>query len=331
MTTRDVNDRKLYAGNPPIIVLWRCIAVLFVWSIVFATLWAAPIAKTVCTVGDVNAATGGSSNGTACVKKPLRVLMIGNSFSISCMKHIPMVAKSLGLELDITSMYIGGSSLRNHANNIASKQPDYTPYLISRNRCGKECPLECIRGKVNKSNIPQVLKCADWDVVTIQQASGQSWCPETYRPYGDQVVKTIRDFTPGAEIVMQQTWSYAVGEKRMSSSWRITQNEMYEKLRCAYRDFAAVYGLRIIPMGEAVQEWRKRLPVKGSEGDVVGNGKDFAHLGSAGEYFQALLWTAFLFDVDVSQCAYRPEFVSEKNNALMKQIVSDVLKSSKKK
>ena len=78
-------------------------------------------------------------------QKPLRVLMIGNSFSISCMKHIPMVAKSLGLKLDITSMYIGGCSLQRHANNIVTNNIDFRPYRIDRNWCGMDYFTECIR------------------------------------------------------------------------------------------------------------------------------------------------------------------------------------------
>ena len=272
-------------------------------------------------------------------QKPLRVLMIGNSFSISCMKHIPKVAESLGLKLDITSMYIGGCSLQRHANNILTDNVDFRPYRIDRNWCGKDYFAECTRNAdkslcgagfedLRSSNIPQMLKCGSWDVVTIQQASGYSWRPESYRPCGDLVVKTIRDLAPGAEIVVQQTWSYAVGEKRLSA-WGITQDEMYERLRRAYGDFAAAHGFRIIPMGDAVQEWRRRLPVKGTEGEVVG--KDLYHLGPAGEYFQALLWTSFLFDVDVTSCAYRPEYVSAEQAALMKQIVKDVVKPSKLK
>ena len=43
----------------------------------------------------------------------------------------------------------------------------------------------------------------------------------------------------------------------------------------------------MIPMGDAMQEWRKRLPVKGLEGDLIASDK--YHLSPAGEYFQALV------------------------------------------
>ena len=251
---------------------------------------------------------------------------------------MPNVAKALGLRLDITSMYIGGCSLQRHANNIVSKELDFRPYRISRNWCGKDYFKECIDNtdrslygtgfeNLTRSNIPQMLKAGDWDVVTIQQASGSSWKPETYRPCGDLVVDTIRKLAPKAEIVVQETWSYAVGERRLKK-WGISQDEMYERLHGAYRDFAAVYGFRRIPMGTAVQEWRRRLPVKGTEGDVIGTDK--YHLSDEGEYFQALLWTGYLFNVDVMPCAYVPEGITPERANLMKRIVNDLVKPGRR-
>ena len=104
-------------------------------------------------------------------------------------------------------------------------------------------------------------------------------------------------------------------------------------------------------MGAAVQEWRRRLPVRYAEnsfgGDVVGgrnkpqskqfvkqNGNwvpdsDVFHLNKDGEYLQALVWTAFLFDVDVTKCAFVPPDVPLEKAELMKRIAVDVVKSFK--
>lgn len=49
-----------------------------------------------------------------------RVLMIGNSFSISCMTHLPAVAEGCGVPLDLCSLYIPGCSLERHWNNVQS-------------------------------------------------------------------------------------------------------------------------------------------------------------------------------------------------------------------
>lgn len=282
-----------------------------------------------------------AGEGPARTARPLKVLMIGNSFSVSCMAQIPKVADSLGLDLDICSMYIGGCPLDRHAGNISSNAPGFAPYSIRRSR-----PFG-----VKKANIPDMLKADSWNIVTIQQASGKSWRPETYHPYGDMVVATIRELAPKAEIVVQETWSYTPWDKRFRK-WNITQDEMYERLHAAYSAFAGANGFRIIPMGAAVQEWRRRLPVRYGEhsfgGDVVGgrnkspaeqfvqkdgrwvSASDVCHLNEDGEYLQALVWIAFLFDADVTRCAYCPKGLSQERADLMKRVAMDVVRAGRR-
>lgn len=276
-------------------------------------------------------------------REPLKVLMIGNSFSLSCMSHLPRVAKSLGEPLDIASLYIGGCPLDRHWNNIkaAETNAEFRPYRYDRRVCGEPVATKEAR------NIPDALVEAKWDIVTVQQASGKSWMAETYYPYGDDLVEYVRRHAPQAKIVVQETWSYTPWDKRLKK-WNLTQDEMYEKLRDAYAAFAAKHGLAVIPMGAAVQEWRKRLPVKYAEnslgGDVVGgrdkkekdrfklsgDGKwvpncDVFHLGNGGEYFQAIVWAAALFkDADLERIKYRPKFVSEQDARLMREIAASL-------
>ena len=285
-------------------------------------------------------ALAAACSSAAASAKPLKVLMIGNSFSLSCMTYIDDVAKSMGCNLDICSMYIGGCSIERHVENIASSKPGFAPYAIRRN----------VPFAKKKANIPDILATDDWDVVVIQQASGFSWRPETYHPCGESLVATIRELAPRAEIVVQETWSYTPWDRRLAE-WGITPDEMYEKLHAAYADFAGRHGFRTIPMGAAVQEWRRRLPVRYAEnsfgGDVVGgrnkpqskqfvkqNGNwvpdsDVFHLNKDGEYLQALVWTAFLFDVDVTKCAFVPPDVPLEKAELMKRIAVDVVKAFK--
>ena len=182
--------------------------------------------------------------------------------------------------------------------------------------------------------------------MTIQQVSGLSWKKDSYHPFGDEIVAKIRELAPTAKIYIQETWSYTPWDKRLEK-WGIDQNEMYAKLREAYADFARQHSLETIRMGTAVQEWRKRLPVKYTEnsfgGDVVGGGRqaksdlfkrdpdnkwvpncDVFHLSRGGEYFQALVWIAKLFGADVRRCEYRPDFVTEEHDKLMKKIADEL-------
>ena len=261
--------------------------------------------------------------------KALKVLMIGNSFSICVQKEMPQIARAMGLELDLASLYIGGCSLERHWNNVvAATNADFRPYKYTRFVNGVEQPERAI-------NIPEALAEAKWDVVTFQQASHYSWQPATYSPFAGDLVKFVKGKVPRAEIVVQETWSYTPWDKRYAK-WGIDQHQMYAKLHRAYYDYAADHGYRVIPMGTAVQLFRERLPVvyapNSFGGDPCGSAKfvqdaqggwsprgDVFHLSARGNYLQGLVWTAKLFGVDVTACPYRPDCVSAADAELMKK------------
>lgn len=272
--------------------------------------------------------------------QPTRILMIGNSFSVSMMKHAPAVADSLAIDLDISSLYIGGCSMKKHMDNVKREWNEkHKPYSLTRNIRNEAQPSK-------KVNLPEVLKGdVKYDIITVQQASHESWDPATYAPYGDDLVRLIREYQPQAKIYVQETWSYTPFDKRLEK-WGFDQNGMYDRLHKAYGDFAKRNGLEIIPMGTAVQEWRKRLPVEYTDhsfgGDVVGGNwqkpedqfkrstdntwvlnSDPFHLSAGGEYFQALVWTAKLFDEDVTSCEYAPEDLDAQQVRLMKEIANE--------
>ena len=291
----------------------------------------------------------------------LKVLAIGNSFSVCPQHELPQVAKSLGCELDLVTMTIGGCSLERHWQCL-TKADDLT-YGLDWNRCGVkqgdwpelkalQKPVERTHWKTHKkymgtgANLEAVLKAVKFDVITVQQASHFSWQPDTYVPWGDQLVAKVREFQPQAEIVVQETWSYTPWDGRLAK-WKIDQNEMYAKLHDAYGQFAKKYGFRVIPTGTAVQLWRKELPVKYAEnsfgGDVVGGGRqderdhfkrgadgkwvpncDVFHLGRKGEYFQALVWARTLFGVDLGALKYKPDFVTDSDAKLMREIATEL-------
>jgi len=270
-----------------------------------------------------------------------KVLMIGNSFSICLLQNLPQVAASAGVDLDLVSLYIGGCSLQRHWENAEKDgDKDFKPYTFGRNRFGKYTQ--------GTANVCDVLRMAKWDIVTIQQVSSDSWRPEAYEPCGSRLVAKIRELAPQAKIYVQETWSYTPWDKRLKE-WNIGQVDMYDRLHEAYGAFAQRHGLSVIPFGTAVQEWRRRRPVKYTinslGGDVVGgrwqNPKDHFrrnaqgewvpncdvfHLNRQGEYFQALVWATTLFGVRPEGISYRPDYVAESDAKLMCAIAEEVRK-----
>lgn len=297
------------------------------------------------------AASSFAADGVPADSKARKILMIGNSFSVCVLKETPAVCADLGVKADIVSLYIGGCSMSKHVDNIDN--PDRKPYTVAWHYDSlsnqKDVPFAGLLGgaKRDHANIPEMLKADKWDVVTIQQASHESWRKETYAGCGDRLVETIRKLAPQAEIVVQETWSYTPWDKRLAK-WGIDQNGMYDRLHAAYGSFASRHGLRIIPTGTAVQAYRKELPVEYSDGsnggDVCGTDKfkilngryvpdgDVFHLNPRGHFLQALVWTAELFDVDVAKGAYVPAALSDhpERARLMREIAGRTVRNARK-
>ena len=265
--------------------------------------------------------------GTACLghAKTLKVLTIGNSFSICLLKQLPQCAAAApDCTLDLCSLYIGGCSLERHWNNVvASTNKAFRPYKVNWSYASVANKADAPVAKAvvdGKANIPEMLTADKWDVVTIQQASHLSWQPKSYHPFGDDLVATIRKLAPQAKIMVQQTWSYTPYDGRLKK-WGIDPATMHAKLKDAYAAFAKPYKFEIIPTGDAVQHFRKAMPSPdGITGDPCGQpkGKDKFHLNREGEYLQACVWLGALFNCDVTKLSYRPDFLSEERAVQMR-------------
>lgn len=295
--------------------------------------------------------------------KQLKVLMIGNSFSVCVLKEMPKCAAAAGETLDLASLYIGGCPLDRHWNNIEkAEDPDFKPYKFDYSyasvKDAKEAPVAKL-GK--KTNIPQALTADRWDIVTIQQASPKSPFSDTYQPYADKLIATIRKLAPQAEIVIQETWSYSPYSERLAK-WNMTSETMYTAIKDAYGKLTHQYKFRSIPTGDAVQLYRQKLPVNYGalltqkeiatikkpnlldfKGDVVGgsswqNGRqgskgseqsklhlDTIHLNAEGHYLQACTWLATLFGTDVTKLTYAPTGLSAEKAKLMRACAAEAV------
>jgi len=297
--------------------------------------------------------------------KALKVLMIGNSFTQSAMKQTPAIAKAMGCELDLATLIIGGCPLEKHWKNVEKAgDPDFRPYhvMMDWTSCDAKSAPARKAMKGNSANIPQMLAAEKWDVVTIQQASGQSAFYKTYQPYADNLVAKIRELAPQAEIRIQETWSYSPYDGRLNT-WKMTPDQMYDALHEAYGTLAKKHNLKVIPTATAVQAFRQRLPVKYEKvltskeraalvepavpefyGDVCGSARwgkgcswqkdkdehklriDPSHFNRDGEYLQGCVWVQALFGKDVTACTYKPDFLSEARAKLMRECARDAAK-----
>lgn len=270
------------------------------------------------------------------MKDSLRILTIGNSFTDSLTRYFQSVAESAGCRLVFDRANFGGCELERHWSYIAAEEASPICRIYQGGRKLRD------------------ILARGWDIVTIQQASHQSWRPESFQPFASNIFHYVRKYAPGAEVVIQQTWAYRADDPRLmpGGEWGIDQSGMYERLTANYRNLARELGLRIIPTGFAVQLSRAaeekpftnydpailetlRWPdLPPQAGDVVGQcfyrkdpesgelriGRDLIHLNCRGQYLQACVWTAFLFEVPVSAISFVPEELDDRDAAMLRKV-----------
>ena len=290
--------------------------------------------------------------------KHLNVLMIGNSFSLCVGSYLPQMVKSVpGESITLTSAYIGGCSLELHWKNIAAaeKNPKLRQYMITvwNSKTGKKT--------VDYKPALVLLKTQKYDIITIQQSSMNSIDYATYQPYAKNLIATIRKYQPQAEIVVQQTWSYRADSGFLEKK-KMTNDDMYQKLENAYQQLASENGFRIIPTGYAIQISRKNAPLKFRKydmnllktlswpdlppqaGDVVGKlywaknrktglmmiSQDPNHLNIRGEYLQAAVWFAFLYEKNTSEIKFVPETIGNDDAEFLKKCAQEAIDQYRK-
>ena len=286
--------------------------------------------------------------------KELKVLMIGNSFSICVGKFLPQVVNSGNKHhLILTSAYIGGCSLQKHYNHLlkAEKDNSFKPYKISV-WDSKNNPDKSVS---EPGNLNTVLKTQQFDIVTIQQNSANCWNFETFEPFAGELIKYIRKHQKNAEIILHQTWAYRA-DAPLLKKWGFDQQGMFERIENSYRKLAEKYGLRMIPAGKAMQIFRAETPDKYQPIDLKAEYKepalpdyskdpvgislwqttkakgrhlhhDFSHLNDPGKYFQALVWYAFLFDESAADIKFIPKKMAAPVAILMQKSADQAVKS----
>ncbi|MBO9657288.1 MAG: DUF4886 domain-containing protein [Chitinophagaceae bacterium] len=276
-------------------------------------------------------------------QKPLRLFLIGNSFSQNASKYLPEISRQGGHPLVIGRAEIGGCPLQRHWDSVAVN-------LIDSNR-GK-----AYSGK----SLKQLLSDGDWDVITIQQASVFSGDEATYQPYARNLYNFIRQIQPQAKIVFHQTWPYRADAKSFcrikGDVFAKNQEEMWKYSRAAYHTMADSLGIQLIPVGDAFYAvardatWKYKkdtsFDYKNPEYPDLPNqehslnvgyfwdkDKKFAfdanHANDAGCYLGGLIWYGFLFNEDPAKVNFVVQGIPAEFAVELKKVAKKVLKDRK--
>lgn len=206
----------------------------------------------------------------------MNVLAISNSFGVDAHTYLHQIARAAGDAITVVTLYIGGCPLDRHYRNMLGNQRNYELYF---------------NGYATgfRVSIEDALLSRSWDVVTLQQVSGQSTKPETYQPYAFELASYVRRYAPKAKLLLHQTWAYEQGSEKLCEKMGYARTEdMFRDIEKAYAQCAEELQVDgIIPSGKLFMD----LLANGIE--KVQRDTYHASLG-LGRYALGLLWYRML-------------------------------------
>ena len=250
--------------------------------------------------------------------KTLKVLAIGNSFSNNTTRYLYDIAKAEGVEnIVLGRLYIGGCSLQKHMNCANNNLMSYTYY---KNTTGTWDKMENV-------NMLYGIQDEEWDIITMQQSSGNSGLPDSYDPYLDQLIEYVNTnkTNPDAKLVWHMTWAYQGDSTHNDfAKYANSQDTMYKCIIEANKqktvDHPAFSAL--IPVGTAVQNVRTSYI-----GDTLTS--DGFHLNNMGEFIGGYVWYATFVGKTLEELQLKkiPGSInlSEENQALILEAINNAL------
>lgn len=241
--------------------------------------------------------------------RPLRLLCIGNSFSDDAIAFAYDVARSLNLSnVTMATLYIAGCSIRTHVKCAAEELPAYD-YRKNTEGAWITTP---------KTKLSTALSDEDWDIITMQQGSGDSGRPETFALL-PSLIAYVKERCPKASLVWHMTWAYQGNSDHGGFlAYNRDQTTMYRSIVNCVTSEVLPTGVfeRVIANGTAVQNVRTSYL-----GDTLT--RDGYHLSiPEGRYLAALNLVAAVTGLPIDDIAYAPDGISDSFKAVAIEAVN---------
>lgn len=257
------------------------------------------------------------SASTLLAANPLKVLAIGNSFSVDAVEQdLHSLASDGKNELIIGNLFIPGCSVDRHYANILGNKPEYSYRKIGVNGTADTIP-DC--------TLRRALEDEKWDIITFQQSSHYSGMDSTFShlPQLIELVRKVVGCSP--RFMWHMTWAYAPDSDHSGfRNYDNNQMKMYEAIvetaKITLKNNPELKG--IIPCGTAIQNARTT-----SLGEIGHNlTRDGYHLSlTAGRYIAACTWYGVLFGLDALEKAFTPSTLTPCEGVLARQAAKDAI------
>lgn len=215
-------------------------------------------------------------------KGSLRVLAIGNSYTIDGMAYIGEILKSLDVDKSTYSLYgitVGNSSLQYWSEQVSNN---------NEVKLGHFGGARCV--DLDKACMHDILSY-DWDVVVLQQFSRLYLDYNSYNPSLRRIISYIRMLCPNKEVTIawQMIHTYS-NDNHLNNG--LSSDERWGGIVSATKQMMCRDGIDVvIPTGTAIQ--MARHSVLQTDFDLT---RDHTHLCyGVGRYIAAATWVQTLF------------------------------------
>lgn len=221
-------------------------------------------------------------SGEVVADRPLKILSIGNSFSMDAHKGLHDIAESAGVPMILGNLYVGGADLETHWNNVNN---NLSPYQYQ-----KYVPGQAARTDTAGASVYFALNNENWDIITFQQSSAYSGVYDRYQPYLNNLIQYVNTYktNPDAKFAVFMTWAYASNVTRtaFTNYYGGDQMTMYNAIVDANLQAMNETGIDIlIPGGTAIQNGRSSDYLMTIDNELTSDGE---HLGEMGDYIAGM-------------------------------------------
>jgi len=137
------------------------------------------------------------------LKRNLRILGIGNSWTLNCTQHLGYILDNLGINAEIYRSFAGSAPLEMYWTDVSSDDAKFE--FSYRKPFGEYESL-------GLKSIKEILETEQFDIVVFQQVSQDAGKYSTYQPYLNNLIdwtKSIKEIVP--DIYFHSTWAYPDG------------------------------------------------------------------------------------------------------------------------
>ena len=183
--------------------------------------------------------------------KSIKILCIGNSFSCDMSEYAPRILADLGYTVTFGNLHIGGCSLSTHLMHARSGDRDYEFFTSS----GGEWVSR-------PAGLQEGILSSDWEIITLQQASGFSGISESYRANLWDLIDYVRRTATNPEVKLywHKTWTYSQEfDHEYFNYYNRSQEVMYRAItNCVENEVLPTNAFSgVIPNGEVIRQGRK--------------------------------------------------------------------------